>query len=321
MEKQSLTIIAAFMIVIMLVNSAFAFYTDRKIRKITNDIQSTRIQLQEKDKQIKQLNDAVTEKDKQINFQKDEIHKLNKLLQSKRGKWAEALAMRGRITGPKIAYLTFDDGPGPHTYQILQVLKEHGINASFFVVGAKAEEQPDLVRAQFQAGHAVLPHTYSHKYSEIYASKDAFLNDLHRVEHTITSILGFAVPKIFRFPGGVTNAVASRAVMTGIVKQLHGEGYIYADWNASAADTAIGRNKDTELGNILNASQDKNEVVILCHDIQPDTHTLDMLGELIKTMKARGFIFKTFRDISDEEIYRLSAVGTINLNLEKLLGN
>ncbi|MBQ5534540.1 MAG: polysaccharide deacetylase family protein, partial [Lachnospiraceae bacterium] len=80
-------------------------------------------------------------------------------------------------------YLTFDDGPSHNTEKILDILKKHNVRATFFVNGKASEssELEPLYRDIAEDGHALGMHSYSHKYSEIYSSREAFETDLDKI--------------------------------------------------------------------------------------------------------------------------------------------
>lgn len=104
-------------------------------------------------------------------------------------------------------YLTFDDGPSAVTLDILETLDEKGVKATFFVQGTalKSDESKEILKQIAAAGHTVGIHTYSHDYTEIYASVDAFLDDFYQVWSIVTEVTG-QEPSLFRFPGGSINA-------------------------------------------------------------------------------------------------------------------
>lgn len=69
--------------------------------------------------------------------------------------------------GDNMCALTFDDGPGPHTARLLDLLRERGIPATFFVVGKQLKMRPGLIRRMLGEGHEVENHTLSHGASGI----------------------------------------------------------------------------------------------------------------------------------------------------------
>lgn len=88
-----------------------------------------------------------------------------------------------RSTGEKRVFLTFDDGPTKTvTPLILDVLKQEDVKATFFVLGNNVKNNPDLVKRAFEEGHYIANHGYSHKYSEVYATPEATLNEYNVTE-------------------------------------------------------------------------------------------------------------------------------------------
>ena len=105
----------------------------------------------------------------------------------------------------KVAYLTFDDGPSQNiTPQILDILKNEDVKATFFVLGTRVEQCPELVRREYEEGHYIANHGYSHVYTSVYASTQSVLDEYNLTEEKIKAAL--EIPEysshLFRFPGG-----------------------------------------------------------------------------------------------------------------------
>ena len=95
------------------------------------------------------------------------------------------------ITGSgngKILYLTFDDGPGPYTKKILNTLAKYNVKATFFVTN-QAPGYVSLIKDEYQQGHTVAVHTYTHNYN-IYKSVDAYVNDFNKMNNVIEKYTG-----------------------------------------------------------------------------------------------------------------------------------
>ena len=108
--------------------------------------------------------------------------------------------------GQKYCYLTFDDGPSKNTEEILKILNDKGIQATFFVVGKNAAEHPDRVKAIAAQGSLVANHTQTHDTSVIYQDEESCLKAFDDGRDTIASILGSDYPNdLVRFPYGSTN--------------------------------------------------------------------------------------------------------------------
>ena len=89
-------------------------------------------------------------------------------------------AMSSKTVTRKRAYLTFDDGPSDQTGEILDILKEHNVKATFFVIGRNERYYP-MYKRIVEEGHTLAIHSYSHEYSTIYASYDNFVNDVEEL--------------------------------------------------------------------------------------------------------------------------------------------
>ena len=118
---------------------------------------------------------------------------------------------RNRAAGRVVA-LTFDDGPDPEmTPRVLDQLRERGVRATFFLVGAKAERHPELVRRIAAEGHDTGIHTWEHAAGFPMRSSRAMTADILRCRESLRRIAGVET-HLFRPPFGVTNPMVARAV-------------------------------------------------------------------------------------------------------------
>ena len=106
----------------------------------------------------------------------------------------------------KTIYFTFDDGPSSTTTKILDILKEEGIKATFFVINAD-EKYDKVIKRAYDEGHTIGLHSYSHKYKSIYKSEDAYFDDLNLINNKVKKITGYK-SNIIRFPGGSSNTIS-----------------------------------------------------------------------------------------------------------------
>ena len=106
----------------------------------------------------------------------------------------------------KKVYLTFDDGPSKNTTQILDILDEYNIKATFFVVGKTDNYSKDIYRRIVDEGHSLGLHSYSHRYEIIYESLDNFQYDLYKLQEFLYDVTNYKA-NIYRFPGGSGNEV------------------------------------------------------------------------------------------------------------------
>ncbi len=189
---------------------------------------------------------------------------------------------------PKTIYLTFDDGPGYYTKSILDTLNKHNVKATFFVTNQFPDYQ-GLIADEYNSGHTVAVHTYSHNYN-VYSSVDTYINDFNQMNEIIKNYTG-NYSNQFRFPGGSSNTI-SKNYANGVVSQIASEmtrrGYIYYDWNVDSTDAA-GSWTETIYNNVVNGTNNCTSCVVLMHDIkQPTAESLD---RIITTLKARGYTF------------------------------
>ena len=147
------------------------------------------------------------------------------------------------VSEQKICYLTFDDGPSPVTMQVLKILGDYDIKATFFVTGENSVKNESALLAAAQAGHTIGVHTYSHVYQDIYKSVDDYLDDFEKMYSRVLELTG-TPPGVFRFPGGSINAY-NRDVYQEIVAEMLRRGFTFYDWNV-AADDAVASVARTE---------------------------------------------------------------------------
>lgn len=191
-------------------------------------------------------------------------------------------------TKDKTAYLTFDDGPSENTDKVLDILKEKGVKATFFVVGKEGPDAQRRMQRIVNEGHAIAIHSYTHDYKQIYASPGAFLKDFEHISTLVESYTGVK-PNIFRFPGGTVNAY-NKNVYKDITTEMLRRGYTFYDWNVSSGDaTAGGATKQQCIDNVLNDSKDKNRAIILCHDAADKKTTVEALPAIIDGLIEQGF--------------------------------
>lgn len=180
---------------------------------------------------------------------------------------------------PKIMYLTFDDGPRKgSTEKILDVLKEKGIKATFFVIGENVERNPEITKRIVEEGHAIGIHCYQHDYNILYDSVDAYVKDFEKAQKVIYETTGVRVG-IYRFPGGSINDF-NREIYKDIIKEMNKQGYVYFDWNASMEDAVKKPSPEKIIKNATESTLGRKKIVMLGHDtVQITAECLDELLE------------------------------------------
>ena len=188
-----------------------------------------------------------------------------------------------------VIYLTFDDGPNEGTTNvILDILKEEGVKATFFVTN----KGPDyLIKREYDEGHTVALHTASHDYSILYASDEAYFNDLYSVQDRVRRITGVE-SKIIRFPGGSSNTVSRRysvGIMSRITQEVLNRGFKYYDWNISSGDAGSTTSPDGVYYNVVSRLSKDRMNMVLMHDIK--WYTRDAIRSIIRYGKENGYSF------------------------------
>ena len=200
----------------------------------------------------------------------------------------------------KTIYLSFDDGPGPYTGRLLDLLSAYGVPATFFVTKANPAYYDCIGRA-YREGHAIGVHTASHNYSEIYASEDAWLADFWAVQELIHQQTG-EYSRIFRFPGGSSNTVSSfnPGIMTRLAAMMEDMGYRFYDWNVVSGDA--GETSDTQeiIDNIVGGCSGRSWSIVLQHDIKD--YSVAAVEQVIIWGRNNGYSFRTL-DLTSPEAH------------------
>ena len=202
-------------------------------------------------------------------------------------------------------YLTFDDGPSKYTDEILNVLDRYDVKATFFVTNQFPEYQ-NIIKKEYEKGHTIGIHTYSHKWS-IYENEETYLADFNLISEIVYTQTG-KYTKLFRFPGGSSNTISRRynkGIMSKLSKIMENNGYIYFDWTFDSGDT---NKKDSSskaiLKNIKMNLKGDGEYIILMHDIKKST--LEALPNIIEFAQARGYKFSALTENSPTEHFKIA---------------
>ena len=195
--------------------------------------------------------------------------------------WGPVIA-RGPAGTGKVA-LTFDDGPTPaSTERVLDVLRDANVKASFFVIGANAQHQPDLLRRIHDHGHLIANHTFSHWHYGVTRALRYWTDEIRAADEVIESIIGVR-PALFRPPMGVKTWHTMRAA-----REL---GHTIVTWSLRARDGL-----PTTAAQITRRFADVGDgSILLLHDgVEPSapcrdrSATIEALRPLIETLHGKG---------------------------------
>lgn len=180
-------------------------------------------------------------------------------------------------------YLTFDGSPNANTNNILDVLEEYGVKATFFVVGDESDEAKEIYKRIVEDGHTLGMHSYSNQYSTIYASTEAFSEDFDQISGYLQEVTG-TKSLYYRFPGGSSNEI-SNVNMAEFVRILNDKGVTYYDWNVSAGDAASDYTEEDIITNVTEGVSRYKTSVVLLHDGEDKSTTVEALGPLIEALQ------------------------------------
>lgn len=192
----------------------------------------------------------------------------------------------------KVVYLTFDDGPSENTQAVLDILDEYGIKAAFFVTAINPDYL-DMIGECYRRGHTIGMHTYSHDYAQVYASYDAYWEDLDAIAAIVEDQIGY-VPCFIRFPGGSSNTVSANyctGIMSTLAPDVLARGYQYYDWDASCGDGAKHTADELVEATKADTSYGYTKIVFLMHDGAGKETTVEALPRIIEYFQSEGYAF------------------------------
>lgn len=189
----------------------------------------------------------------------------------------------------KVIYLTFDDGPWSDTPELLEVLRKYDVKATFFVVNNT--KFIHLLKDIAADGHTVAIHSKTHKYAQIYANDQAFLDDMYAMQDIIYEHTGKKTTLI-RFPGGSSNGVSKKyneGIMTRLTKTVESLGFQYFDWNVDSDDAGSADTPYEVYQNVIEGVKEKDYSVVLMHDTR--SYTVDAIEMIIQWGLENGYTF------------------------------
>lgn len=216
---------------------------------------------------------------------------------------ARTITVVPRKTG--IIYLTFDDGPSTHTDRLLDVLKKYNVKATFFVTGSGSD---DTLRREYNEGHAIALHTFSHNYSYIYNNINNFFEDLYKVQKRVENATGYK-STLIRFPGGSSNTVSAyydngQRIMSKLASEVTARGFTYFDWNVSSNDAGGATTSGQVFENVAHGVYNDGNSVVLQHDTKG--FSVDAVEDIIKWGLKNGYTFEKLTASSFPAHHRIS---------------
>ena len=184
-------------------------------------------------------------------------------------------------------YLTFDDGPvSTITPQILDILKENEVPATFFCLGEYVNKNKEITKRAYEEGHTIASHTYTHK-KAMFSSLETFKSEITKTADVIEEVTGER-PAFFRIPYGTKIGQAYKDFLVD-------EGYTTVGWNCESNDSRSGKiTPEYILETVKNTSKNKKNVTVIMHDTYGKQHTVDALQDVIDYFRSINYEFKKY---------------------------
>ena len=195
---------------------------------------------------------------------------------------------KGAKTKRHIA-LTFDDGPYPETIGVLDILKEYNVKATFFVIGKRVQEYPEIVKRMVDEGHVIGNHTYNH-------AKGTGFYSVQKLEQELTSTIGEVFKatalkmNFYRPPFGVTSPSTAKVVAKLGLKVI--------GWSLRSFDTTL-KTAQSIINDVMKAV--KSGDVILFHDDRIKVQ--EILKHIIPALQQQKYLFVTVDELFKLEAY------------------
>ena len=195
---------------------------------------------------------------------------------------APAVPAPAPTTGNKVIALTFDDGPGPYTAHLLDVLDQYGAKATFFLIGSKVSSQANVVRSIHARGHQLGNHSWSHPELPK-LPVDQIAGEIDRTNEAIRQATG-VTPAILRPPYGAVNGA--------VLEQLRLRGMSSILWSVDTRDWAD-RNSDIVCSRAVAGA--RPGAIILMHDIHQTS--VSAVPCILSALKQQGYSFVTVQGL------------------------
>lgn len=213
----------------------------------------------------------------------------------------EEIAKQHRLDRQEhVIYLTFDDGPSPVSEQLLDILNDFNMKATFFMMGPKMKDNPEIVKRKQEEGHGLALHGMTHDVGQVYADQYAPSEEMIEGQEILESITGIRT-EVIRLPYGSVPYLTEP--MRYVLDQ---NGFKVWDWNVDSLDWKFNNSKYVQhtIQEIENTEKAGEAPIILLHDRE---ETVKHLPKLLSYIKKQGYQTKILTN--DMEPYTFSCNG------------
>ncbi|MCE5169003.1 polysaccharide deacetylase [Paenibacillus profundus] len=186
----------------------------------------------------------------------------------------------------KVAYLTFDDGPSKYSNDMMDLLKQHDIKATYFMLGDNMNTYPDAVKRMVEEGHYPGLHSMTHDFNKLYKSGGSgnFIKEFQEAQGIVENLTGFK-PTLIRAPYGSAPQIGE-----SFRKDIADAGFKMWDWTLDSLDWKFIGQPNRILEQIKGTLTADVEVILL-HDRQ---QTLEALPSIIEYIQSKGYEFEVY---------------------------
>ena len=202
----------------------------------------------------------------------------------------------------------------------MNILKKHKVTACFFVTNDS--KRPDLISKIAAEGHGIALHSYTHEYKTIYSSKEAFFEDLKKIDDLVYEMVGIH-SKTLRLPGGSTNTVHKRycpGIMQEIIDDLLKKDYRIIDWDCENGDGIYyDLTEDEYVAYFLSTVANKEECVFLAHNRPNDAVSVRSIDRILDICEKNGWKAGFINDYEGSEVIKESGDNTSDRSEDRYL--
>jgi len=199
----------------------------------------------------------------------------------------------------RMVALTFDDGPDPHTTPlILDTLRKHNVEATFFVVGRQVAEHPHLLRRIVEEGHTLGNHTHNH-FDMSHLGSLRMRQELHNTQEAVDEALGYHHPMVSMRPPYGEPYFNNPGMLPAFQRIVRGQGLFVVMWTDDSRDWLLAGRPERVARNVTRdrapKGRDGTDRVLLLHD----THrqTVRALPEIIDHYRESGARFTDVNEL------------------------